>query len=230
MSSDEDDEEHFNPDCHLTWEWAVIKLENETNLYIRDRIAAVEKTIESQLSENSNRDIQNLYTLQGFLYLKLYKTEDGRSDLAETSKQCFLKALKKCSEENTGYKSVIYGNLYLCSKTLNEKSQKEYHKLCLEMKKDLSDQFKYELCEMKGYLASHLHMSERGVTFKNEALSYKETASVYFGLALELQKKAGSMIYSENDQLKIAEYLEKAIEIDPNYFTAKLRLAIKQSV
>ena len=88
----EDDEEHFNPDCHMTWEWTGKKLKNKTNLYHRDRIDAIKKTIQTRLSEKCDRDIQNLYTLQGFFYLKWYETEDGRADLVGKSKECFLDA------------------------------------------------------------------------------------------------------------------------------------------
>ena len=159
----------------MTWDWTVIKLKNKTNLYHRDRIDAIKKTIQTRLSEKCDRDIQNLYTLQGFFYLKWYETEDGRADLVEMSKQCFRDALEECREENTGYKYIIYGNLYLYSKALNDKtSQKKYHKFCLEMKKEeMSDQFKYENCEMKGFTASHFHLNEESTEFNNEALQYK---------------------------------------------------------
>ena len=226
MSSDEDEDENFYPDCHMTWEWAVIKLKNKTNLYHRDRIDAIEKTIQTRSRQQSKRDIQNLYTLQGFFYLKWYETEDGRADLVEKSKQCFLDALKECSNENTGYKYIIYGNLYLCSKALKETAakEKEYHEHCIMFQKEEISE--YEICEMKGFMASYLHLYADGIKFTKQALELEKTPSGYFGLAIIMDRKAKARgRFSKEDNKNISNNLQKAIELDQSYYEAMLRLA-----
>ena len=224
MSSDEDEEDLFQPECHLTWEWIKPMLKNKTDLYHRDRMDAIEKTIQTRLSQEPKRDIQNLYALQGFFYLKQYETEDGRVDLAQKSKDCLLEALGECSEENTGYKFIIYGNLYLCSKALHdEEKQNEYRENHRRLKREGKSE--YEVCEMKGFAASYLHLYEEGIKFTREALRYKQTAAGYFGLAIIMDGKAKARDFSQEISIEISNYLQNAIEIDPMYHEAKLRLA-----
>ena len=178
------------------------------------------------LSFLQNRNLPQNYTILGFIYAELYRrTEDGGENFLTNAEECFQLALDECSEENSGYLAVIYGNLiYLNEKFKNDDASrfiKEYEKISQRV--DLENHA--EVLAMKGFTASFFHLHEESINFYQKALTLNKTAQWIFGLALVKMRRTVGRTDKTAERNEIEILLRQAMDLDPSYDMIKLKLA-----
>ena len=209
--------------CHFTWDF--MNLAKRTKLYLRDHINKIERELSSQNSEGSKqkkRNFPQLYSLRGFLYVQLcQKTDEGGQELLEKAEISLMKALEECTEDNDGYRAVIYADLiHLKQKWKHENADEEIKKYSVSENKENHP----EVLAMKGYAASFFHCYEDAIKFYKEALEKQKTSEWVFGLALVMQRPRVRLNNSHQRQ-EIEKLLKEALRLDPSYDMAKLKLA-----
>ncbi|XP_066928938.1 uncharacterized protein [Clytia hemisphaerica] len=203
------------------FKWDFVNLEKKASLYLRDRIKSIDN--ESFLQ---NRNLPQNYTLLGFIYSELYRrAEDAGEDLLTNAEDCFQQALNECSDGNTGYLAVIYGNLiYLNEKLKNNDASsfvKEYRKLSHHINLENNA----EVLAMKGFTASFFHAHAESINFYQKALTITKTAEWVFGLALVKMRRIRGRTDTIAERKEIEILLRQAMDMDPSYDMIKLKLA-----
>jgi len=219
-------QERNSLECHFNWN---IIDPTKPNWFFEDRI----QKIETDLKQDT-RNIPQLYAIKGFLQTLYYEKRrdqayndpelDQLKSGAETS---FTRALNNTEQTNKGYRAVVLANLVFFH-TKHEEHQKakaylkDYKSLFIESPADHP-----EVLAMKAYGLSHLLKRNEAVSVYQQALESQanepKPAEWYFGLALAIENKKIS--FNANDLSNIQSLLEKALQIDPNYYYATLKLA-----
>ncbi|XP_066915913.1 probable DNA double-strand break repair Rad50 ATPase [Clytia hemisphaerica] len=147
----------------------------------------------------------------------------GKKNLDEAEKS-LEDALKECSNNNVGYKAVIYADLIHLKNKRKENSDD-----LIKQYKDLLKNFipkEPEELAMKGYAATLFHCYEDAIKFYKKLLSMVDNPECewVFGLALAMQHRQVRRKITERNE-DIEKNLRKAIELDPSYDMARIKLA-----
>ena len=219
-----------SPDCHFTWDFA-----NRTrkNRFLRNRIRTIKDELKSQEVYVKKRNGPQLYSVQGFLNVLLYRNDSQEDDdqYLENAESCFDQALKECNrvsneEEASGYRLVIYGNFIHLNELRPNANVKEYQDAYNDLiRQGFADH--PSVLAMKGFTASYLDLPQEAIMWYEKALETEqdvEKAEWLFGLALaKLQSDYRRSKPALNEEIQ--DLLRQAIALDPTYDMAKIKLA-----
>jgi len=239
-------EELNNIQCHFNWN--IVKVDSnekgdsvKDDYFFEDRLGSIDEHI----SDSDVRNLPQIYTTKGYfmvMYIQLLRKMPSSnkkkiSDFTTKAEESFIKALEE-TQDNIGYKTVIYGNLAYFYKDCmkDEEESKVNFDLHKESLNDLTNKQKQEIIVMKAYTLSYSFKYLEAITEYEKAITEYEKAikncnedtpaEWYFGLAFAKQKiEIGKQSLDSARGKEIEDLYRKCITLDPQYFFAKLRLA-----
>ena len=223
--------------CHFTWDFVP---RDKPERFLLDRIKTIECELKSQEYElesqeyekskgsKSQRNLPQLYTLRGYLKTQLYKrTDDGGNQSLNDAEDSFLSAYNASTttDHKWGYLAVIYGNIIPLSQIKDD--TKIDISVVIDAYNELSQKMDLEnhpqVLAMKGFTANFMHCHQHAMQFYKRTLMIEENAEWLFGLALVKLHRDVGRTKSENDEIEML--LRQALQLDPSYNMAKVKLA-----